>query len=356
MKIHIQIIVMLVVSFSLFTACNSNQSIDALLEDVDFSNGKYALYIKHKELGEFMVLDEKALKDNRDKLKIKVSMANYLPGEGDRSFGVKLFKNNTLVNQKLGGVFTRFETGDLIDYAVPVKSKRIDGVKKRIQEKRDSISSYDNIFITHQSTFVPDNRAFRFRVYFSSIALSVTREKDSSGYERITTVNGIDHNTWIMKNESLFEKQWVEKIKRCIRNKAKQITDFEVSVSKGSSSGAYLLDKAGNDLRTPTNKIMYIEDYMYYNFTAYIMANKSNAEKLLALNYADCMSEEERNRSQLIAKMKAKVKQSSQPNLNVDEGEVGLEGYKDNVHTYETVYEQEYTLTWLETEKQSVVK
>lgn len=55
---NIQKIVRLIVIFSVNTACNSSSSTGVLLEDVDFSNGKYALYIKHKELGEFMVQDK----------------------------------------------------------------------------------------------------------------------------------------------------------------------------------------------------------------------------------------------------------------------------------------------------------
>ncbi|QDH79609.1 hypothetical protein FKX85_11395 [Echinicola soli] len=344
-----------------FSACNFNQSAKkdissgALLADMDFSNGKYALYIKHKEFGEFMVLDEEALKENRDKLIVNISLANYLPGEGDRSFGVILFKDNKLVTQKSGGVFTHFAIGNLADHAVPVKSQRIQGVKKRIQEKQDSIADQNNIFITYQSAFVPDNRAFRFRVYFPCIAVPVTRGKDSAGYERIITVNGIKHDKWIMESESLFDRQWGEKIERCIRDKAGTITDFEVSIAKSSMSNAYLLDKAGNDLKTPNKKTIYIKDYMYYSFTAYLMADKDNAEKLLALDYSDCMSEEDRNRPLLIAKMKALVKQSTQPHLDVDKGEIGLEGYKDNVTKYKALYEQEYSLTWLEVERNSKI-
>lgn len=347
---NIQKMVRLIVIFSVNTACNSSSSTGVLLEDVDFSNGKYALYIKHKELGEFMVQDEKALKQNRDKLNIKGSLINYLPGEGDRSFGVMLFKDNKLVKQKTGGVFKRFETGSLADYAVAVKQKRINGVKKRILGKRDSISKHHNIFITQQSTFVPDNRAFRFRIYFPSIAVPVTREKDDSGYERIMTVNGIAQDKWTMEGETHFEKRWSKKIENCIRNKADTITDFEVSISKGSVSYDYLLDKTGSNLTMANNKMAYIEDYMYYNFTAYVKADKVNAERLIHLEYSDCISEEERNRPQLIANMEALIKQSSEPTLNIDKGEVWLESYKDNVHTYKTVYEQEYTLTWLETE------
>lgn len=81
------------------------------------------------------------------------------------------------------------------------------------------------------------------------------------------------------------------------------------------------------------------------------VANKENAEKLLALDYSDCLSEEERNRPQVIAKMKALVKQSNSPNLDVDKGEVGLSDYKDTTSKYKEVYEQGYQISWLQLDR-----
>lgn len=342
------IILITLITYSILIGCNSNQSTGGVLQDINFSSGKYALYIKHKELGEFMVLDEKALEENKDSLQVNLSLFNYLPGEGDRSFGAILFKDNKLVTQNLGIVFKSFELGNLADYAVPVKSQRIEGNKKRIQEKIDSLKKNTNNYITFQSTFVSDNRSFRFRIYFPSIALPVTRGVDSAGYERIKTISGVENNKWIMEEESQFDKQWSKKIENCIREKAGSITDFEVSVSKGSMSAAYLSDKDGNQLRTPSNNLLYLEDFIYYDFTAYIMANKANAKKLLDLDYSGCINKEERNRPQVITKVKELVKQSAQPHLNINKGEVELEGYNETVEKYDRLYEQEYTLQWLE--------
>jgi len=323
------------------------------LEDIDFSDGEYSLYIRHKEYGKFMVLDEKKIEENKNSLKIKFSFVNYLPGEGDRGYGVMLFKNNKLIKSKIGGVFKSFEIGTLDDYALPVKGQGISGIKKELQQKLNSIKNSSNIFITHQPTFVPDNRVFRFRIYFPSIAVPVTREIDSTGRERITTINGTEINKWQMKEESLFEKKWSNKLDKCIRGKADIISDFEISISKGSLSDAHIYDTTQDwgEIRTSDRKLLYIKDYMYYDFTAYIMANKEDAEKLLELDYSGCINEEERNRPQVIAKMKELVKQSTKPNLSVDNGEVGLSGYKDEVTRYKKLYEQEYSLSWLELEK-----
>lgn len=324
------------------------------LEDIDFSDANYALYIRDKKQGTFMVLDEQALIDNKNKLKVKSSWLNYLPGEGDRNFGVILFKNKKRIKSAFGAIFTYFEIGNLKDFGIPVERKNFWGTKSQIQQKLDSLKNNKNVFITYQPNFVKDNRDFRFRIYFPSIAVPATRGVDSLGYARIFTVNGIDYNTWTMKKETEFDKKWTKILEECIRKKAGSITDFEVSVSQGSSlSNAYLFDttKKWGNLTSADKELIYINDFMFFNFDAYIMTNKENVEKLLALDYSDCLSEEERNRPQVIAKMKALVKQSNSPNLDVDKGEVGLSDYKDQTTKYKAPYEQEYQISWLELDR-----
>jgi len=95
------------------------------LKDIDFLDGEYALYIKHKAFGEFIVSDKKGLAENKTNLDIKLSFINYLPGEGDRGYGAILFKNNKQIKSKTGGVFSVFEIGTLKDYSVPAKKERI---------------------------------------------------------------------------------------------------------------------------------------------------------------------------------------------------------------------------------------
>ncbi len=324
-----------------------------LLKNIDFSDADYALYVRDKKQGTFMVLDEQALIDNKNKLKVKSSWLNYLPGEGDRNFGVILFKNKKRIKSAFGAIFSDFEIGNLKDFGIPVKRNNFWGTKSRIQQKLDSLKNNKNAFITYQPNFVKNNRDFRFRIYFPSIAVPVTRGKDSSGYYTILTVNGIDYNTWTMKKETEFDKKWTKILEECIRKKAGSIIDFEISIAKGSLSDAYIFDttKKWGDLTSTDKKLLYINDFMFFNFDAYIMTNKENAEKLLALDYSDCLSEEERNRPQVIAKMKALVKQSNSPNLEVDKNEVGLSDYKDQTTKYKVPYEQEYQISWLELDR-----
>ena len=326
-----------------------------VLKNIDFSDADYALYIRDKKQGPFMVLDQQALIDNKNKLKVKSSWLNYLPGEGDRNFGVILFKNKKRIKSAFGAIFTDFEIGNLKDFGIPVERKNFWGTKSEIQQKLDSLKNNKNAYITYQPDFVKDNRAVWFRIYFPSIAVPVTRGIDSLGYPRIFTVNGIDYNTWTMKKEAEFNRKWTKKLENCIRNKIDSILDFNVGVINNESlSDAYIYNATNRleDLTTADKKLLYLKDFMYYNFTAMVMTGSyKNAEKLLALDYSDCLSEEERNRPQVIAKMKALVKQSNSPNLDVDKGEVGLSDYRDQTTKYKAPYKQEYQISWLELDR-----
>ena len=321
-----------------------------LLKNINFLEGNYALYVRHKKYGEFMVLDEKALIKNKNKLKVKLSFINYLPGEGDRSYGVMLFKNKQLLTAKTGGAFNAFEIGNLMNYATPVKMKSFQGVKRTVQQKLDIINKNKYAFLMSGATFAPDNREFCFRVYFPSIAVPVKRKKDENGVKQIATVKGIDFNTWTMKEEIKFEKKWNEKLKNCIQQKVPETTDYHIGISSGSLSDANLFID-GIDLKSKDGHIIYINDYMFYSFTAYICAGKNEAKKLFNLDYTDCLSDEDRRRPQLIDKIKTLVAQSNHPNLKVDKGEVRLYQYKDKLTKYDEIYRQEYEIRWLQVTK-----
>lgn len=326
------------------------QNNELFLRDIDFSNGRYVLYVKHKDFGEFAVTNENSLKANKDSLKVKVSWANYLPGNGNRSYGVMLFKDNELIKSKNGGVFKIFEIGNLKQDSVAVKEHRFNDVRREVQNKIDSLKENKSAYITFQSDLPKEDKEFHFRVYFPSISVPVTRAKDDNGYERILTINGIDYNEWIRGNDNGFNANIEAEIEKCIRSKAGNITDFDLSISNGTLSDTYLFDVSqdwGAELRDADNQILYVKDFMYYHYQAYIGSGKKNAEKLLAIDYNDCIKETDRNRDKVIAKMNDLIKLSTKPNLSIEKGEVGLSGYKDSVTKSKNLYEQEYQLNWL---------
>lgn len=328
------------------------QNNELFLSDIDLSSGNFLLYIKHKEFGEFAITDTDILKKNKDTLKVNISWVNYLPGEGNRSYGIKLFKDGKLIKQKSGGVFKVFDIGNLKQKAVAVKKYRFSGVKREIENKIDSLKANNKAYITFQSDLPKEDKEFHFRVYFPSIAVPVTREKDNIGYEKIKTINGIDYNEWLKGNDNGFNKKWESKIEKCIRTKAGDITNFDVSISYGTLSDGYIfnINEKWSELKNTNNQLLYVKDFMYYQYEVYISANKEDAKKLRTIDYSTCINDIERNRPIVITKIKNLVKQSTKPHLSVENGEVGLLDYRDSVTKSEKLYEQEYQLNWLEIE------
>lgn len=321
------------------------------IEDINFSDGDYALYINHPKHGKFMVLDKKTLKENKNKLKVNVSWLTYLPGEGYRGYGFVLFKDHEPIKKKGGGIFNSFEIGNLYENAVPVESHQFHGVRSQIQQKVDSLSVDQNAYVTYKPDLPTDDKEFHFRVYFPSIAIPVTRYTDSLGYQHFKTVNGINGEEWSKTKQYEFEKQLSASIKQCIYNQAQQlsITNFDCSVSQGSQDGAYLFNvSTEQEVKDENNRILYINDFMYWNFQAYIGASQEDAQKLLNLDYSHCLTQETRNKPKLIETMKAKIAQSSTPNIPIEN--VGLTGYKDQITKSKKLYEQEYSIRWLEVE------
>lgn len=342
------------------------------LDDINFSEAKYALYINHQELGEFMVTDTNALIENQNALQVKTSWVNYLPGEGNRSFGVMLFKDKQLIKQKNGGIFDQFEIGTLKDYGLPVKRNRFEDVKQAVRDKSVELTTQESCFIIHQSDLPESDKEFHFRVYFPSVAVQVIRELDSNGYERIKSVFGaeidrispefenpkyaedriglVSYEDWISEKAAMYDKYWNKHLTDCVREKAGAIQDFNLSISSGSLSDAFMVDRSGdhNYLRDQTGSLLYLKDFIFINYTAYIGASKADAELLKKLDFTDCMNAFNRGKPELIAKMKERVLESTKPDLSVKKGEVGLEGYRDVLKKSKRLYEQEYSISWFE--------
>lgn len=330
---------------------SSNIEKEKFLSEIVSTDQNYALYIKHKEFGEFMVVDQNALLENRDNFKISTSLANFLPWEADRTYGASLFKDNVLIKNKHAALFKSFEIWNLVNYSVPVSKTRESNTKAEIYEKLNLFKTQKNIFISLYPELPTDDKEFHFSVNFPSISVPITLKKDDTGYEQIDTVNGTAYNTWIKNDEYIFTQKIINDLEQCIREKSKEITNFYVSISSSNSREWYLVIKdSWKNLETKNGNLSRIDNYIHYTFRAYLGANKVNAERLMQIDFNKCLSDEDRRRNELAIEMKRLVQQSTTPKLSVDDGDVIIVDYKDIISTSSKLYEQEYTLEWLEVE------
>lgn len=335
----------------------SNHKKALFLNDIDLEDGHFALYVDHEEFGEFMVLDQDALKENKDSLYVRVNLLNIFSGLTRRQrHGVTLFKGKSFVKNKKSGFFKKFDLGTLANYAIPVKKHTIEGNKALIQEKYFSLQDKENIFYPSPPIYFPDNLEFSFTVYLPSIALPVTRKEDSWGMNSIASINGMEYDNWLNENRIGSRINLTKELENCIREKAKMLDGLDVTISINEETNNYLVHRIGANeypLTRAENKHEYIRLENYHNFriSAHFRATKKDAEQLYAMDFSDCHSEEQNNRVQLVNAINELVKQSELTNLTHENGTVELYGNKNMVTRSNEITEQLYSLWWLEIEK-----
>jgi len=347
--------------FLIFVFCRCAENDGFFLKDIDFSDGNYALYVEKENREDrrnfecFMVLDEAALIKNQDKLRVVYSFANYLPGGGKSYYGVRLYKNKKQVKSKIGAAFSHFEIGDLKKYGIPAEEHNMSGVKKEIKDRIDSLEADENVYFVWKPEFLEGDKEFIFSIDFPSIALDVTRDTLDWGREVIKTINGFEERDWYHNgNYQAFKEKWNTKIEECIRSKTGEITDYDIDITLNSSFDVALFEVNKNDegwcderLRNTNNKTIHLKDFEFFYPEARITASKKVAEKLLALDYDNCIDESERNKAKVIARMKELVKQSTSPNLSVENGEVRICRYLDSTTKSEALFELQHSLYWI---------
>jgi hypothetical protein len=310
---------------------------NSFLSGINFKDGDYALYVKHKDFGEFLVTDEAVLKANKNNIIVSVSFLNFLPGRGDRSFGIELYKDKKPIKQKFGCLFKVFKIGDIAQYGQPVKKEHFEGTKHEILAKTDSLNNEEDIYFHSIPTFYKDGKEFILRIKIPSVAVPVKREIDSTGYEQTIITNHFE------------ETKFIQELKECLIEKTDSITDYNLNIhSTEVANYLYLFDVSKNwngYLRDSNNNLIEIKDYIFYKFQATFKATDTVAKQLSLIDFTDCLTEAQRLRPQVIENMKEKVLESTQPNLNVDNSEVGLSEYQDQ-WKISNIYEQEYGLSW----------
>lgn len=255
------------------------------LKNINFDDGEYALIINHKEKGKFWVDDEKVLKLFENKLKIKGSFINYLPGEGDRSYGLILVKNREVYKAKQGGVFNVFEISNILDFATPFDEnfKRISiyKTKEELLKIYDFEDLKDNpkIYMLSLPKFNPNNFEYRFSVYFPSVVVPVHyKNKDTDPYWRSNPILSEEFNEYEI-NDTLYQK---------ITNEFKNIKGYnlEKGIINGNVTSAYVKDlKMGKNLKNKKNRLLTAMDFRMYQLRLSFFCTKDFYEYTKNYNF-----------------------------------------------------------------------
>lgn len=105
------------------------------LENIDFSEGNYAIIIDNQE-PPILIDDTTALLTNKDAIKVDVSWLDYLPGVGPYPKGIRLFKDNELLREKTARTFKTFDMGTLREFGKPIAFKSINETKDDYLRKK----------------------------------------------------------------------------------------------------------------------------------------------------------------------------------------------------------------------------
>jgi len=263
-----------------FKIKSSKKNSKIFLKDINFDDGEYTLIINHKEKGKFWVDDETILKRYRKKLKIKGSFINYLPGEGNRSYGLILLKNRDVFKAKQGGVFNVFEIDNILDFATPFddvfKRISINKTKEELVEKYnfEDLKHNPKVYMLSLPEFNPNNFEYRFSVYFPSVVVPVHyKNKDTDPYWRSNPILSEEFNEYEI-NDTLYQK---------ITNEFKNLKSYrlEKEVVDGHITSAYVKDlKTKQYLKNKKNRTLTAMNFRIYQLRLSFFCTKEFYEDI----------------------------------------------------------------------------
>jgi len=279
MKLVKTLILIICISI-LFKSCSSDSSV--FLKDINLDDGEYSLIINHKEKGEFWIDDEVILKKYKNKLKIKGSFINYLPGEGNRLYGLILLKNREVYKAKQGGVFNTFEIENILDFATPFddvfKKTSINKTKEELVEQYnfEDLKHNPKVYMLGLPEFNPNNFEYRFSVDFPSIVVPIHYKTKDSKIDPYWRNHGILSKEF---NENEINKTLHQKI----TNKFKNIDHYQLekSIIRGNITSAYVNDiKTGESLKNKNNSTLTAIDFRIYNLSLSFFCTKEFYEEI----------------------------------------------------------------------------
>ncbi len=315
----------------------------------------YALYINHPKHGVFVVDDEAVLKAHRHTVKIqrKKGFANFLPTAFDRGYGLTLFKNGKPVKTYTHDRdnFEFFEIGNLAQYGKPAKFQAFSGNKAQVQAKLKELRKQKNVYIRNIPAFEPDRREHKLILITPSIAIPTKPKEQGSPLSIPVETDRFNEGDW----EREWKTQWEQKIEQRIRKMTAPINSYELRIDftktptqilQDYTNKALLKHGRGKNMQTPDGEPLKIP-YRFYTPEIRISATSKLIRQLKDLDYSALITEEERNKPQLLQAMQEVIDQSQTPDLSIEKGDVGLWGYYDSFHI-QGFGETQYELYWME--------
>lgn len=141
------------------------------LEGIDFTEGGYSLILDDTK--PYLVIDDVAvLKANQNTIDLDRSWMNYLPGEGRGHYGLRLYKNNILIDAKLARKFKTFKIGNIREHGKPAVRKSIYEPRASFLRQKDSLEKNKNVFISRTTEVNKEGYEYHFTLSCPSVLVS----------------------------------------------------------------------------------------------------------------------------------------------------------------------------------------
>jgi len=325
-----------------FNSCNKKPAL--FLNDINFDDGEYSLIINHKTKGKFWIDNEQVLKKYKNIIKIKGSFINYLPGEGNRDYGLILLKNKEVYKVKHGAVFNVFEIGDILDFAEPFEDvfKKVSEYKTKEEFKEYDFQKIENnrdIYMLSLPKFNPNNFEYRFNIKLPSLAVPVHyKNKDTDPYWRSRPILPKEFNEYKIR-DSLFQK---------ITNDLSNFKNYTLgkSIIIGSITGLNVMNNKTHEyLKTKNNKTLTVTDFQIQLLELSFECSKDFYDEIKNYNFDKYIIDSEfYNKKELYNSILNVVNDDKKI---YSEDDLFVDGYKIISET-SSLYEMKYELSYFQ--------
>ncbi|MBC9796127.1 hypothetical protein [Sinomicrobium weinanense] len=313
------------------------------LDHIDFDDGDYVLILEIKDKGKFWIEDESLLKANREKLKIDISLINYLPGEGYRGYGAMLFKNRQVERSRHGGVFNAFEYGSLLENARPFDSVAVleDYYDTRENlEKLDLASLKDDpgVYGLQLPEFNDVEYDHRLKVTFPSVAVPAHYDPDDV-YHRPIVSNNFDKDAFgrTMYRQIEEELQKLPLSQYTLSNKTNRNT------WNSSRQGTYAVYRnTGGYVRGDNNGAIQVSGFILENYEVEILCDKQSLEILKQHDWERYIPEKIQNHTALKESLQKELQDNKIAPKNIIP-----EGFQETLQTEGFPFQQRYSLRFI---------
>lgn len=316
------------------------------LRDIDFTEGEYALYIKHSDHGNFVVTDKATLEANKEIALLTVSLLSYVPSEGGRAQSFFLYKDGQLFSSVSNKILKDFNIGTLATYGKPATQHSLTAPRVAIESKLTELKNRPNVLLT---TIDPNLQNLTGEYSLTLIIPSIFIVYPGSDALNDSTL-GMSNSDMNQSAIATTAKQ--NEITNCLQQLFSVANPLVVTQASEQINMPieYVLDGTTLLLKdTSSNTLLSKPNLTLVDFKVALVSNdKPLLQKMSTLNYQTCATATNQNSLVLVNDfLKQAIAQSNTPNLNPQRNQVRLSGYNPEIET-PILTTVNYSLEWVE--------